>query len=63
MALGPTPFPNLAHLVIGFSGTPITSEKDFVPFCVLQSLMGGGGSFSLVFLKWRLSYLKHLIIR
>jgi mitochondrial-processing peptidase subunit alpha len=23
-----------------------TSNDDFVPFCVLQSLMGGGGSFS-----------------
>ncbi|KAF7630936.1 hypothetical protein Mgra_00008805, partial [Meloidogyne graminicola] len=45
MALGPTPFPNLAHLVIGFKGVGMKTE-DFVPFCVLQSLMGGGGSFS-----------------
>ncbi|KAL3101936.1 hypothetical protein niasHS_003345 [Heterodera schachtii] len=45
MALGPTPFPNLAHIVIGFEGVNV-SDADFVPFCVLQSLMGGGGSFS-----------------
>lgn len=45
MALGPTPFPNLSHVVIGFEGAPIKHD-DFVPFCVLQALMGGGGSFS-----------------
>jgi processing peptidase subunit alpha len=61
MALGPAPYPNLAHLVVGFQvnkgncinlkciksfkGVSI-SHADFVPFCVLQSLMGGGGSFS-----------------
>uniref|UniRef100_A0A183CCF1 Mitochondrial-processing peptidase subunit alpha n=1 Tax=Globodera pallida TaxID=36090 RepID=A0A183CCF1_GLOPA len=45
MALGPTPFPNLAHVVIGFEGVSV-DDADFVPFCVLQSLMGGGGSFS-----------------
>lgn len=45
MALGPAPFPNLAHLVLGFQGSSV-SDPDFVPFCVLQSLLGGGGSFS-----------------
>ena len=45
MALGPTPFPNLAHLVVGFQGVSV-SHPDFIPSCVLQSLMGGGGSFS-----------------
>uniref|UniRef100_A0A914L2B2 Peptidase M16 C-terminal domain-containing protein n=1 Tax=Meloidogyne incognita TaxID=6306 RepID=A0A914L2B2_MELIC len=45
IALGPTPFPNLAHLVVGFQGVGMLHE-DFVPFCVLQTLMGGGGSFS-----------------
>lgn len=45
MALGPTPFPNLAHVVIGFEGVPL-SDNDFITFCVLQSLLGGGGSFS-----------------
>uniref|UniRef100_F1L1J9 Mitochondrial-processing peptidase subunit alpha n=1 Tax=Ascaris suum TaxID=6253 RepID=F1L1J9_ASCSU len=45
MALGPSPFPNLAHVVIGFESCGYRDE-DFVAFCVLQSLMGGGGSFS-----------------
>ncbi|VBB33840.1 unnamed protein product [Acanthocheilonema viteae] len=45
MALGPTPYPNLAHFVLGFESCGYLDE-DFVAFCVLQSLMGGGGSFS-----------------
>lgn len=45
MALGPTPFPNLAHVMIGFQGASV-SDDDYVPFCVLQSMLGGGGSFS-----------------
>uniref|UniRef100_A0A0N4UWZ1 Alpha-MPP n=1 Tax=Enterobius vermicularis TaxID=51028 RepID=A0A0N4UWZ1_ENTVE len=45
VALGPTPFPNLAHFVLGFESCGFKDE-DFVAFCVLQSLMGGGGSFS-----------------
>ncbi|VDK57345.1 unnamed protein product [Anisakis simplex] len=45
MALGPSPFPNLAHFVIGFESCGY-KDDDFVAFCVLQSLMGGGGSFS-----------------
>ncbi|CDW57151.1 mitochondrial processing peptidase subunit [Trichuris trichiura] len=39
------PFPELGHFVIGFESCKFTDE-DFVPFCVLNSLMGGGGSFS-----------------
>ncbi|QQP48835.1 Mitochondrialprocessing peptidase subunit alpha, partial [Caligus rogercresseyi] len=35
VSLGPTPMPELAHL-----------DPDFIPYCVLNSLMGGGGSFS-----------------
>ncbi|OZC05001.1 hypothetical protein X798_08029 [Onchocerca flexuosa] len=45
MALGPTPYPNLAHFVLGFESCGYLDD-DFVAFCVLQSLMGGGGSFS-----------------
>lgn len=45
MAFGPTEYPNLAHLVLGFEGASL-NHQDFVPFCVLNSLMGGGGSFS-----------------
>ncbi|PAV60332.1 hypothetical protein WR25_15440 [Diploscapter pachys] len=39
------PYPNLAHVVIGFEGVGY-KDPDFIPFCVLQSLFGGGGSFS-----------------
>ncbi|KAI6205009.1 hypothetical protein M3Y94_00743200 [Aphelenchoides besseyi] len=45
MARGPHPFPNLAHLMLGFEGVSVKHD-DFVAFCVLQSLLGGGGSFS-----------------
>ena len=44
-SLGPTPMPELAHLVIGLESVSHQHE-DFVPFCVLNMLMGGGGSFS-----------------
>ncbi|CAD6184449.1 unnamed protein product [Caenorhabditis auriculariae] len=40
-----TPYPHLAHVVLGFQGCSF-KDDDFVPFCVLQSLLGGGGSFS-----------------
>ncbi|CAJ0957474.1 unnamed protein product, partial [Mesorhabditis belari] len=40
-----TPYPHLAHVALGFEGAGYRSE-DFVPFCVLQALLGGGGSFS-----------------
>ncbi|PAV80496.1 hypothetical protein WR25_14989 [Diploscapter pachys] len=39
------PYPNLAHVVVGFEGVGY-KDPDFIPFCVLQSLFGGGGSFS-----------------
>jgi len=38
-------FPELAHLVIGLEGVSHQHE-DFIAFCVLNMLMGGGGSFS-----------------
>lgn len=44
-SLGPTPMPELAHLVIGLESVS-HQHKDFIPFCVLNMLMGGGGSFS-----------------
>jgi len=37
--------PELAHLVIGLESVSHQHE-DFIPFCVLNMLMGGGGSFS-----------------
>uniref|UniRef100_A0A1I7YJ78 Mitochondrial-processing peptidase subunit alpha n=1 Tax=Steinernema glaseri TaxID=37863 RepID=A0A1I7YJ78_9BILA len=43
--LGPSQYPNLAHVVLGFESCGY-KDADFVPFCVLQSLMGGGTSFS-----------------
>lgn len=45
MALGPRDYPNLAHFVLGFESVSLT-HPDFVAFCVLNTLMGGGGSFS-----------------
>jgi len=44
-SLGPTPFPELAHVVIGLEGVS-HQHPDFITFCVLNMLMGGGGSFS-----------------
>uniref|UniRef100_A0A8C4X0E4 Mitochondrial-processing peptidase subunit alpha n=1 Tax=Eptatretus burgeri TaxID=7764 RepID=A0A8C4X0E4_EPTBU len=41
----PTPIPELAHVVIGLESCSFL-EDDFVPFAVLNMLMGGGGSFS-----------------
>ena len=38
-------FPELAHLVIGLEGVS-HQHDDFIAFCVLNMLMGGGGSFS-----------------
>nr|CAD7590828.1 unnamed protein product [Timema genevievae] len=35
----------LAHLVVGLEGFP-HQDPDFVPVCVLNMMMGGGGSFS-----------------
>ena len=46
MSLGPTPIPELAHIVLGLESCPHKDEEDFVAFCVLNMMMGGGGSFS-----------------
>ncbi|GMT02847.1 hypothetical protein PENTCL1PPCAC_25021 [Pristionchus entomophagus] len=40
-----TPYPLLSHISLGFEGVGFKDE-DFVTFCVLQSLLGGGNSFS-----------------
>lgn len=42
---GPSGLPELAHVVIGLEGTS-HQDEDFVPLCVLNTMMGGGGSFS-----------------
>ena len=38
--------PELTHLVVGLESPAYVNEKDFVTSCVLNTLMGGGGSFS-----------------
>lgn len=43
---GPSPIPNLAHFSIGFEAAPHRMLDDYVPTCVLNMMMGGGGSFS-----------------
>ncbi|XP_060569343.1 mitochondrial-processing peptidase subunit alpha-like [Ruditapes philippinarum] len=45
VSLGPNPMPELAHLVIGLESCS-HRDDDFVTFCVLMNLLGGGGSFS-----------------
>ena len=45
VSLGPSPMPELAHLVLGLESCSHHSD-DFVTTCVLSTLMGGGGSFS-----------------
>ncbi|XP_043238615.1 mitochondrial-processing peptidase subunit alpha-like [Amphibalanus amphitrite] len=45
VSLGPSPMPELAHLVLGLESCSHHSA-DFVTTCVLSTLMGGGGSFS-----------------
>ena len=44
-SLGPTPMPDLAHLALGLESVS-HQHDDFIAFCVLNMLMGGGGSFS-----------------
>ncbi|KAF7494698.1 Mitochondrial-processing peptidase subunit alpha [Sarcoptes scabiei] len=46
ISLGPTPMPELAHFVIGLESVSHQNLENFVPICVLNLLMGGGGSFS-----------------
>jgi processing peptidase subunit alpha len=43
---GPSPIPNLAHFSIGFEAASHRVLEDYVPTCVLNMMMGGGGSFS-----------------
>ncbi|KAF2357599.1 Peptidase M16 C-terminal [Trinorchestia longiramus] len=45
VSLGVNPLPELAHLVLGLESTH-HQHPDFVTVCVLNVLMGGGGSFS-----------------
>ncbi|KAF6126472.1 peptidase, mitochondrial processing subunit alpha [Phyllostomus discolor] len=45
VSLGPTPFPELTHVMIGLESCSFL-EADFIPFAVLNMMMGGGGSFS-----------------
>ena len=45
VSLGPTPMPELAHIVIGLESCS-HRDDDFISFCVLNMMMGGGGSFS-----------------
>uniref|UniRef100_A0A8D8V1Q5 Mitochondrial-processing peptidase subunit alpha n=1 Tax=Cacopsylla melanoneura TaxID=428564 RepID=A0A8D8V1Q5_9HEMI len=42
---GTSGLPELSHIVIGLEGVS-HQDKDFIPSCVLNILMGGGGSFS-----------------
>ncbi|XP_051551615.1 mitochondrial-processing peptidase subunit alpha-like isoform X2 [Myxocyprinus asiaticus] len=45
VSLGPTPIPELTHIMIGLESCSFL-EDDFIPFAVLNVMMGGGGSFS-----------------
>ncbi|MGH0122823.1 UNVERIFIED_CONTAM: hypothetical protein FKN15_008253 [Acipenser sinensis] len=45
VSLGPTPMPELTHIMIGLESCSFL-EDDFIPFAVLNMMMGGGGSFS-----------------
>lgn len=38
--------PELTHLVVGLESPAFLNERDFVTSCVINTLMGGGGSFS-----------------
>lgn len=46
VSVGPTPLPNLAHFQLGFEVCPHLDLDEFVVVCVMNMLMGGGGSFS-----------------
>ncbi|XP_003743034.1 mitochondrial-processing peptidase subunit alpha [Galendromus occidentalis] len=45
MSLGPTPIPNLAHFMLALESAS-HRDPEFITYCVLNILMGGGGSFS-----------------
>ncbi|KAF4529979.1 hypothetical protein B566_EDAN015748 [Ephemera danica] len=42
---GPSGLPELAHLMVGLEAAG-HQDPDFIPLCVLNMMMGGGGSFS-----------------
>ena len=42
---GPTPLPDLVHISVGIETAPY-DDPDFFAFTVLNTMMGGGGSFS-----------------
>lgn len=42
---GPSGLPELAHIVLALEGCS-HQDPDFIPICVLNMMMGGGGSFS-----------------
>ncbi|XP_075554383.1 mitochondrial-processing peptidase subunit alpha isoform X4 [Dermacentor variabilis] len=42
---GQTPIPELAHFVLGLESCS-HQDPDFIAYCVLNMIMGGGGSFS-----------------
>ncbi|XP_075415934.1 mitochondrial-processing peptidase subunit alpha [Tenrec ecaudatus] len=44
-SLGPRPMPELTHVMVGLESCSFL-EDDFIPFAVLNMMMGGGGSFS-----------------
>lgn len=46
VSLGPTPLPNLVHFQLGFEVCSHLDLEEFVVVCVMNMLMGGGGSFS-----------------
>jgi len=46
VSLGPNPMPELAHVIIGIESPCHQEEGDFIATCVLNMMMGGGGSFS-----------------
>ena len=46
VSMGPTPMPELVHVVLGLESASHQNLDDFIPVCVLNMLMGGGGSFS-----------------
>lgn len=43
---GPSPLPELAHFILGFESAPHQNLDEYIPTCVLSTMMGGGGSFS-----------------
>ena len=43
--MGPNPLPDLTHVVLACESSSYL-DSDFYAFAVLNSLMGGGGSFS-----------------